>query len=208
MAAAVRLFFRGGFFLLLIVGIGVLTGRLLRRRQGQQTWPPRRYAPTTLQAALDHPSWQVRLEAVQSLAAQHDPAQLRHLLAALDDEDPDVRETALDGLIDCGPAAIPGLLELLREGALDAREAAVRGLIALRDPAAIGGLAAALEHDSSAWVRIPAAQGLGQLGGQMAVAALARALQDKHPDVAQAARTSLRQIGTPDALAALGEAEE
>jgi HEAT repeat protein len=59
------------------------------------------------------------------------------------------------------------------------------------------------EVRESAWVRSPAAQALGQLGGDEALHALIHWLSDTHPDVKQAVRAALAPIGTPDALAAL-----
>jgi HEAT repeat protein len=159
--------------------------------------------PLTLQAALQDSHWQVRLEAVQGISAQHSAENLSLLLSMFSDADSDVREAAAAGVERYGSDALDGLHHVLNTGNLNARETAIQSLWRLHDPHSTPALINALLHDESAWVRSPAAQALGRLGDDEALHALIQSLSDTHPDVKQAVRAALAQIGTPEALAAL-----
>lgn len=160
-----------------------------------------------MQAALQDSHWQTRLQAVQEISAQPSAENLGLLLSMFSDADSDVREAAAAGVERYGPDALDGLHVILSTGNLNAREMAVHSLYKLEDSHSTPALSNALLHDESAWVRIPAAQTLGKLGGDEALKTLIQALSDTHPDVKQAVRTALMQIGTPEALTAL-EADE
>ena len=62
---------------------------------------------------LDDPQWQVRWEAVKTLAAIGDPAAAPALIGALEDEHGDVRWLAANALIDLGHEALQPLLSAL-----------------------------------------------------------------------------------------------
>lgn len=160
-------------------------------------------APINLQAALKDARWQIRLEAVQAIRENQTPENLKLLLSMLLDPDSDVSEAVIAGVAEYGHDALEDLQHIFQTGNRVSREAVLKTLLQLQDPASQSILIAAL-HDESAWVRIPAAQTLGILGGEEAQTALIQALTDEHPDALKAVRTALKQIGTPKALAALG----
>lgn len=155
----------------------------------EQTLDPA--APEALVAALDHPRWQVRLEAVKALADPADAASLNRLLAMLADPVLEIRDAAATQIARFGDGAIAPLEQILATGKLNTREAAIMTLCHIGSPATLAPLVHVLAKDESAWIRIPAAQQLGVLGGGQAIAALTQALADPHPEVVRAARAAL-----------------
>jgi HEAT repeat protein len=149
--------------------------------------------------ALQHPHWQVRLKAVRMIRQHQSPENLQLLITMLSDSDNDVREAAAEGILVYQQQALEGLAKTLQESVLHAREAALHILIRLNHPNSTPVLVNALLHDESAWVRIPAAQALGEISSQEAVEALGQALSDPHPDVVQTARSALERRGTAKA---------
>lgn len=150
--------------------------------------------PDDITKALEHTRWSIRLAAVETLRRQDDtPQRLQYFIDRLDDPVIDVREAAVAGIIAYENEALPHLAQVLNTGKLDAREAAVKALCEIGTPETSPILVNALQQDESAWVRIPAAQGLGQMGGAQALKALRAALDDTHLDVAQAAREALQK---------------
>jgi HEAT repeat protein len=113
-------------------------------------------------------------------------------------------------LLEIGPLALPGLLELVEAGSEDERLAALGLVIELGDASHARILMARLADDS-AEVRARAAQGLGRLGAADATAELRRALADPAPSVRAAVCSALGRIGDDDSLEALlrqaGESE-
>ncbi len=149
--------------------------------------------PEAIVAALDNPRWIVRLKAVEALCDENDPQALNHLLDMLHDRVIDVRDAAAAGIVAYGTEAIPRLARVLETGKLNAREAAVKALCDISTEETVDVLAKALREDESAWVRMPAAQGLGVIGGEKASFALLTALEDPHPDVVQTVETILHE---------------
>jgi HEAT repeat protein len=192
---AIRVLMRGGIYILFIVGAAV--GWFLKRRQRTKAGQ----AQTVVSAstvepanALQHPQWQVRLNAVQQLAEQKQPENLSRLIAMLNDSDSDVRDAAVEAVAAYGASAVANLSALLKEGHLNSREAAARALGMIGDPAAAPALMNALE-DESVWVRIQAANALGGLGTGEAVNALAKALENETDAAAkQALQTALNAL--------------
>lgn len=141
---------------------------------------------------IAHPQWRHRLKAVEVLRTQeHSADTLNTLIRLLDDTVFDIREAAAVGIVQYGNAAIPGLAQVLAIGKLDTRETAIQTLCKIGTPETIPVLIRALQEDESAWIRIPAAIGLGEIGGEAASAALSTALEDPHPDVVAATKTAL-----------------
>jgi HEAT repeat protein len=173
------------------------TKHIMARRTHSRT--PR---PANLIAALSHPNWRIRLHAVQTLGQIQDINLLPHFLAALSDKDHDVRVAAQQALERIGPAAYPGLAEIVVSGSVESRQCAVETLGRLGGKEALPPLLSGLK-DISMWVRAPAARALGELGHAEAVPHLIEVLRDQDRQVRQCAADALTRIGTPDALQAL-----
>lgn len=176
---AIRILMRGGIYILFIIGAAVAW--FLKRRQRANTNQVMISAdPIEPLDALRHPYWQMRLEAVQELAQRKQPEDLSHLITMLNDTDSDVRDAAVEGVGAYGAVAVPYLSTLLADGHLRSREAAARALGLIGDAGALPALINAL-NDESAWVRIQAANALGQLEtNEEALSALAQALEIEH----------------------------
>jgi HEAT repeat protein len=146
-----------------------------------------------------------RLRAIQALAESPNLEHVPALVEMLHDTAYDVREAASTALIAHGEEAVMNTITILQEGDIEAREMAIKVLAALPTQASIEALEQALLHDESSWVRIPAAEALGNLGEKANIHALIRALSDQHPDVYQALVHALQQIGTDEALQAISQ---
>lgn len=165
--------------------------------------------PASLKASLRDSRWRVRLQAVRAIQDKPSPENMELLLLALADQDNDVRETAAEALLLYGQDAAEGFRLILEGGPLHSRETLVRLLHRLPQPDATQMLIHALQHDDSAWVRVPAVQALSRMKGHDVEQALIQALaNDIHPDVATEIRAALTQMGTPAALKALKQAPE
>lgn len=138
------------------------------------------------------------------------------LIAALSDDDPDIRSFAATKLStmdlgDKGKNAVAPLTKLLSERSDAARTSAARtlGRIGKEAAPAATPLAALLGADD-ANVRRAAAEALGQIGdgAEAAVSALSRALKDPDEDVRHLAAEALGKIGPAarSAVAALKDA--
>lgn len=114
-------------------------------------------------------------------------------------DDARAEETAL-ALGQLGDAVLPPLCDLLTSADPDRRWWAARALVAVGTSAARERLAAALS-DPDLNVRACAAQGLGELRVEEAVAGLVRSLSDPSPFVSRIAADSLARIGPPAVLA-------
>ena len=143
--------------------------------------------------ALDSQRWTIRLKAVEALCNDNNPQTLQHLVDMLEDPVLDVRDAAASGIVAYCTEAVPMLAQVLETGKLNAREVAVKALCDIGTDATVDVLAKALREDESAWVRIPAAQGLGAIGGEKASSALRSALDDPHPDVVQTVQKILKR---------------
>lgn len=199
---------------LLYVGfiVAVVIGWYVKRRKDhvasdkpQTDVPPKQLATKTksIEDALIHPNWTIRLEALETLLKNQNANIMEILLDMLADPIIDIRQIAIAELVTYGEAAFAELDEILNTNNLSARESAIQTLVGMHSPTSSPLLAKALLHDESAWVRTPAAQGLGEIGDDEACGALIRALDDTHPDVLDAIRQALQKIGTQEALEAI-----
>jgi len=125
--------------------------------------------------------------------------QLHHLEEFVDsvERGDDVRsEEAALAVGGLGDVALPALRDLLAGTDSDRRWWAVRTLAAVGTVAARELLVAALEDPDPA-VRACAAQGLGELRAEEAVAGLVRRMTDSSPLVSRVAADGLARIGAP-----------
>ena len=126
--------------------------------------------------------------------AAADPKMVAALTAALKDSDQQVREAAMQALVQLrDPAIFEPLLLALKDAAADVREQAAHGLGQMHDKRAVEPLAAALK-DENPDVRQQAAHALGQLRDPRSVDALVGALQDSSADVREQAAFALGQM--------------
>lgn len=139
----------------------------------------------------------------QKTARTPDPRAVDALVEALKDTDQDVRETAMQALVQFrDPRIFEPLVSALRDASADIREQAAFGLGQLRDPRAVAPLASALKDDNDS-VREQAAFALGQIRDAHAVDALGVALKDKKEDVREQAAFALGQLRDAKAVDAL-----
>jgi HEAT repeat protein/beta-lactamase regulating signal transducer with metallopeptidase domain len=132
-----------------------------------------------------------------------DPRMVAALTAALKDTDKDVRETALQALVQLrDPGIFEPLVQALSDAAPDMREHAAFSLGQMRDKRAVEPLTRALK-DQNGDVREQAAFALGQIHDRTAVPALAAALKDVDDDVREQAVFALGQLRDPAAVDAL-----
>ena len=132
-----------------------------------------------------------------------DPRAIDALVEALKDTDKDVREAAMQALVQFrDPRVFDPMVAALKDSSADTREKAAFALGQLRDARAVDPLAAAL-HDTSSDVREQAAFALGQIRNSKAVDPLIAALKDPKSDVRQQAAFALGQIRDARAVDAL-----
>lgn len=168
------------------------TARQVARLQGRMKapeWETRRAAVEEL-AQLGDPGLpvllkhirdddeQVRLAIAQALGKLHSKAAIKGLLAMLHDDEAMVVDTVSDLLAGIGNQVIPGLLHVLNSDNLNARSAAIEALGKIGDPMAVPYLARNLRDERAPWMGEP---------------------------IHDVAERALRQIGTQDALKALGD---
>ena len=123
------------------------------------------------------------------------------LIAALDDDRPEVRAEAcssLGGLAE--PAAIPGLVKRLDDGLPAVRQNAAIALGAIGDPRGFEPLALAL-REGPADLRFQAATSLAEIDPKRAFDAIVAALDDRDPQVVGAAALALAAIAPADEAA-------
>jgi hypothetical protein len=124
---------------------------------------------------------------------------LESLASALEDEDPEVREEAVDLLADSeDERAVLYLSEvLLNDEDEDVRESAAMALEDLGDQRAIGALIRAL-RDPEAGVRESAVDALAEIGGEEVVGPLMDTLGDEDEDVRETAADALEELTGKD----------
>jgi HEAT repeat protein/beta-lactamase regulating signal transducer with metallopeptidase domain len=136
-------------------------------------------------------------------ARKADPRTIAALTTALKDVDKDVRETALQALVQLrDPSIFEPLVQALADATADVREHAAFGLGQIRDKRAVEPLTRALK-DQNGDVREQAAFALGQLRDRSAVSALTAALKDIDADVREQAVFALAQLKDPSTVDAL-----
>lgn len=111
---------------------------------------------------------------------------------AMNDEDPAIREEAVDVLAEMNDEkSIPGLTSLLlNDKDSDVRQRAAEALGDLEDERAVDSLIKALKDKDPA-VRESAVDALGQIGGDKVLRPLRDALKDENEDVREAATAAL-----------------
>ena len=122
-------------------------------------------------------------------------APIESIATALEDEDPEVREEAVDRLGESeDDLALARLTEvLLKDKDSDVRESAAEALGEIGDTRATGALIQAL-RDSDPGVRESAVDALSQIGGDRVIEPLMRVLEDEDEDVREAAVDALEEI--------------
>lgn len=100
------------------------------------------------------------------------------LVARLGSHDVNDRMLATGELVRLGPAAVPGLVEVLHDPSAPGRALAAEALAEIADPSCADELAAAVD-DPDEDVRANAAVGLGRVGDPRATVALARTIDDR-----------------------------
>lgn len=173
--------------------------------------PAPRPSPTPAPSAAPAPSPAPAPESRPAIAAQtdaarekrervNDPKLVAALTGALADTDRQVREAALQALVEMrDPNVFAPLMQALKDPAPQVRERAAWGLGSLGDPRAVPALIAALE-DENGQVREHAVVALGRLDAREAVAPLIAALKDPNEQVREHAAIALGQIGDPRAV--------
>lgn len=146
------------------------------------------------QQAITDSNWTIRLQALETILQEQPSNLLDTLLGLLEDPVIDIRSLATSGIVPFGHDAIDGLAHVLQTGSLSARESAIQALLAINTADITPVLIQTLQTDESAWVRVPAIQGLAKLGGDDATQALVDALDDTHPDVQIAVHQALKAI--------------
>jgi HEAT repeat protein len=146
------------------------------------------------QQAITDSNWTIRLQALETLLQEQPSNLLDILLGLLEDTVIDIRSLAASGIVPFGDDAIDGLAHVLQTGSLPARESAIQALLAIDTPDITPVLIQTLQTDESAWVRVPAIQGLALRGGDDATQALVDALNDTHPDVQTAVHQALQAM--------------
>lgn len=144
--------------------------------------------PTPFAAAQDGK------QAGEKSARQRDPRMVAALTAALKDADKEVRETAMEALVQLrDPSIFEPLVQALRDSSAEVREHAAHALGEMRDMRAVQPLIASLK-DEAADVREQVVFALGQLRDPAAVEGLALAVRDANADVREQAVFALGQI--------------
>ena len=162
----------------------------------------------------------VRRTAIYLLRAFGGNDALPELAPLLEDADVNVQREAIRAIVTIGTEEAYGLLEQgLTSGSARSREAILAALGTLRDERALPlflHIVGNREYRRTARnVYESAVEALGALGGREAVSGLAKALRDgewwaplRTAALRKAVAAAMRQIGTPEATAALTEATE
>ncbi len=156
--------------------------------------------PSILQVRIDHPAEYVG-QAAGSVFKRIGAAAIADLEKILADSrsDPFLRSVCAWALGQVGEPAIPPLVRALQDPSVQVRLRCAEALGAVGSPvagesAALQGLVALLEKESSPHVREAAAEALGRIGGVAARSALIKALSDPSIEVQQAAGNALSRI--------------
>lgn len=147
---------------------------------------------------LTSKSTKARAFAAHALGDVDDPTEKRRavdaLIAALEDDQPEVRAEACSSLGDLGElSATPGLIKRLDDGAPPVRQNAAIALGSLRAPDGFEPLALAL-REGPVDLRFQAATSLAEIDPKRAFDPLLSALTDKDPQVASSAALALGVI--------------
>ncbi len=138
---------------------------------------------------------------IRSLGTNPTGEAIEALLRFLSDKNALTRMAALQGIADRNDPTLSGRVAArLEDPAILVRYAAIDALARMKDPSSIGDLARVLEdptntyRGSSLWVRRNALEAIASIGGDGAVAPLAKALEDVDAEVAAAALRGLERV--------------
>lgn len=146
-------------------------------------------------AHLKNQNPEVRLYAAIELGKLGDVRAVEPLIAALSDQDMNVRESAIEALGNLGKAAVVPLIARLQDYDAGVRSGASDALVKVGEPA-IEPLIACLK-DNDADVRRRAAIALSKLGDVRAVAPLIACLKDNDADMRSGVSDALVKMGEP-----------
>lgn len=189
------------------------TDRFRKQGAGEKGKSGRKDEISLSQALEDlyHPNAQRRRDAARRLGELRDTAALMPLIAAVGDEDSQVRWAVVQALGSLGDVkAVEELLTALRDPDLLVVDAAAEALVKIGSPA-VNGLMAALD-DGRVDTRGAAVEALGKIGAAAAVPKLAALLKDEarpHHEkqtIGSLAAAALEQINTLEARQALATA--
>ena len=148
----------------------------------------------------------LRESAIEALMEIGDASAVPGLLETINDKNINVRRSAIKVLIKIGdPTAVPGLLEALKNDEDKiVRERTIEALGRIGDPTAVPGLLEALKKDGDQDILREASKALVKIG-RLAVPDLLDTLYDENISIRRRGMVAnaLRQIGTPEALAAI-----
>lgn len=149
---------------------------------------------------LKNPDSQVRWNAAEGLGKVKDTATIKPLIAALNDEAPEVAWAVADSLGKQGKPAVKPLVAQLGNKSAEVRQLAAFSLGLIADPEASASLAKTLKTDKAADVRGEAATSLGAIGDQTAKNALQGASKERDPSVKKAVSAALGVIAGKEAI--------
>ncbi|MEK6778475.1 MAG: HEAT repeat domain-containing protein [Candidatus Deferrimicrobiota bacterium] len=155
-----------------------------------------RAAAPSIQAALNDTDPSVQIQAIQTVAQFGGEGGLRLVMAKVDSTYPSVRDAAIESLPKFGEGAIAALTSLLSYGNVDVRVGAIRALGAMGTKEALLYLRKILS-DPSPLVRYYACLTLGETGDPSILEDVASYLDDKDPNVREAATEAFARM--PDA---------
>ncbi len=152
-------------------------------------------------AAEEDGSSRHRWIAIQVIGQIPSDEALDVLLKLTEDPQPAIRAAAVQGLANTNTTtASAKIATMLTDEAMLVRGAAADALGALRDPSTVGDLARALDdpsnyyRDTSLWPRRHYVIAMGQIGSDAAMPALIKCLDDRDPEVVDAALVAMKQI--------------
>ena len=155
-----------------------------------------RAAAPSIQAALNDTDPSVQIQAIQTVAQFGSEGGLRLIMAKVDSTYPSVRDAAIESLPKFGEGATAALTSLLSYGNVDVRVGAIRALGAMGTKEALLYLRKILS-DPSPLVRYYACLTLGETGDPSILEDVASYLDDKDPNVREAATEAFARM--PDA---------
>jgi len=160
-----------------------------------------------LTATLRNQSPAIRAAAARAIGSVADLSSIEPLVGLLADEDPHVREAAIDSLAAVNANEAPRITQLLKDEQENVRVAAIKFLNGRKDTATIQDIREAFTKDKSGNVRAIAARTIGEMKDTAAVDALMIAvIEDPDNFVREECAASLGAIRDSKALPALIEA--
>ncbi len=153
-------------------------------------------------ALLADPHPLVRSEAASWCAGHPRPENIRRLLNLMDTPSMADRIAVIDALVSIGPPALRPLADHLQACTEEGRKAGLTAALGLAHPLFLPPALAAV-RDPAFGVRVQAARLLSILGGEQAVEAITRLLEDDRPVVRAAAARGLGRLGACSAAGSL-----